>query len=452
MPIPKPNPGENEKDFVSRCMANNTMLTEFPDQKIRAGVCYSQFRKKTKESMNTNGEYITIPAPGVSGGRFQERNTRRTDVRGMKVTIGYMPDGSSELLDYRYHTAVFSQETARAWIAERNVHAPREWKIGQSATESIERDLIMLGILRERSHPTALPSDLKIDKEARMIRGIALVNSKAQNGRRFYSADVLNSSTNLFEGVRSFLDHPAKRDDDTDTDSPRAVNELLGKIVNVKSENTGKDTARLRADLQVFPKQGDWIFETAEQFPDMVGMSINAWGKLKRSDGKEIVESIDRVDSVDLVTDMGATVSIFESQQKAIETQKQEEEKAIMDRIKELETELAALNEKIQGLEKDNSALKEEKEKLIQERDGKEKEIQITKILDEQEIPKGARTEEILEAIRALEGEEKIKKFVSTLKKISKEESEIPEQEENTGMKESKKELKKEDVVSAIRG
>jgi hypothetical protein len=45
MPIPSPHDGESQKDFMSRCMSNEVMNEEFPDQKKRAAVCYSQFRK-----------------------------------------------------------------------------------------------------------------------------------------------------------------------------------------------------------------------------------------------------------------------------------------------------------------------------------------------------------------------------------------------------------------------
>ena len=43
MPIPKPNEGEDREEFVSRCMANDIMQTEYPDEQQRAGVCFSQW-------------------------------------------------------------------------------------------------------------------------------------------------------------------------------------------------------------------------------------------------------------------------------------------------------------------------------------------------------------------------------------------------------------------------
>jgi len=42
MPIPSPRKGEKEKDFVSRCMANDVMKSEYPDQKQNHQVEKSQ--------------------------------------------------------------------------------------------------------------------------------------------------------------------------------------------------------------------------------------------------------------------------------------------------------------------------------------------------------------------------------------------------------------------------
>jgi hypothetical protein len=45
-PLPTPSKNQNEKDFISSCMGNETMLKEYPDEKKRAAVCYSQFKDK----------------------------------------------------------------------------------------------------------------------------------------------------------------------------------------------------------------------------------------------------------------------------------------------------------------------------------------------------------------------------------------------------------------------
>ena len=51
MPLPKPHDGESEKDFIARCMGDETMMADFDDQDQRSGVCFSQWRgKESKEA------------------------------------------------------------------------------------------------------------------------------------------------------------------------------------------------------------------------------------------------------------------------------------------------------------------------------------------------------------------------------------------------------------------
>jgi hypothetical protein len=55
MPIPSPKKSEKQGDFISRCMGDETMNKEFPDQKQRSAVCYSQFKKAKASAVATIG-------------------------------------------------------------------------------------------------------------------------------------------------------------------------------------------------------------------------------------------------------------------------------------------------------------------------------------------------------------------------------------------------------------
>lgn len=51
MPIPKPNKNEKKSKFMSRCMGDETMKDEYPDQDQRYAVCQSKWdEKKSKGS------------------------------------------------------------------------------------------------------------------------------------------------------------------------------------------------------------------------------------------------------------------------------------------------------------------------------------------------------------------------------------------------------------------
>ena len=46
MPMPKPRTGEKRDEFVSRCMGDDVMKRDFPEQEQRVAVCMSQWRDK----------------------------------------------------------------------------------------------------------------------------------------------------------------------------------------------------------------------------------------------------------------------------------------------------------------------------------------------------------------------------------------------------------------------
>lgn len=49
MPIPKPKSGETESEFMSRCVSNDLMQSEFSDQDQRVAVCLDSFRSRKEE-------------------------------------------------------------------------------------------------------------------------------------------------------------------------------------------------------------------------------------------------------------------------------------------------------------------------------------------------------------------------------------------------------------------
>jgi len=65
-PIPSPEKGQDKNSFLNSCMSNEVMKKEFKDNKVRIGVCYSQWRKrhpedkKPKESKSSVEDYILI--------------------------------------------------------------------------------------------------------------------------------------------------------------------------------------------------------------------------------------------------------------------------------------------------------------------------------------------------------------------------------------------------------
>jgi hypothetical protein len=66
MPVPKPRAGENENDFVGRCMGSDTMQSEFPDQDQRAAVCYQAWRDKAALPVCTKAAAVELRTDDVN--------------------------------------------------------------------------------------------------------------------------------------------------------------------------------------------------------------------------------------------------------------------------------------------------------------------------------------------------------------------------------------------------
>jgi hypothetical protein len=146
----------------------------------------------------------------------------------------------------------------------------------------------------------------RIDSEAGILYGVKLLGENSRNGRR-YTPEAMRNAVPLYEGRKSFVDHPERDKISED----RKFGDWSGVFRNVRYVE-GKG---IFAD-QHLRKSGEHfqgILEAAQQFPNAVGYSHVAEGESKVEGNTEIVESIKEVFSVDLVTDPATTAGFFES-------------------------------------------------------------------------------------------------------------------------------------------
>ena len=52
MPLPSPKGKQKEGSFVQKCMNSKTMMKEYPNDKQRVAVCYSQYMGRNKKLRN----------------------------------------------------------------------------------------------------------------------------------------------------------------------------------------------------------------------------------------------------------------------------------------------------------------------------------------------------------------------------------------------------------------
>src|SRR5215468_905116 len=94
MPIPKPNKGENQADFISRCMSDSVMKADYP-QNQRLAVCFSSWKtaKTAKsaeiDSSTENVSKITIPAAVTRSAEFERQSV---DIENKTATLSVSSD------------------------------------------------------------------------------------------------------------------------------------------------------------------------------------------------------------------------------------------------------------------------------------------------------------------------------------------------------------------------
>jgi hypothetical protein len=155
--------------------------------------------------------------------------------------------------------------------------------------------------LFERADPTA-PSP--VDRDRGIIHSVKIIGRVSKNNRE-YTDNALNQLRELCEGADVHIDHPQLQDAHAD----RSLSTKFGMLKQVRMKSDG-----LYGDLHYLTAHpmAEQICEAAEKMPSNFGMSINAEGDVTPQNGKNVVDQIHKLRSVDLVSRPGATNGLFE--------------------------------------------------------------------------------------------------------------------------------------------
>lgn len=151
----------------------------------------------------------------------------------------------------------------------------------------------------------------RVNAETGVIAGVKLIGLESRNGRK-YPASVLASSLSCYEGARCFIDHPDRK-----AGVERSVRDWAGTVRGVRVQPDG-----LYGDLHLLTKREDasMLLEAAESHWQNFGLSHVADCKITRENGQDVVQAIEEVFSVDIVTDPATTRGLFESKDRAMKT------------------------------------------------------------------------------------------------------------------------------------
>lgn len=145
-----------------------------------------------------------------------------------------------------------------------------------------------------------------VNEEAGVISDVALLGAVSKNRRRYTEA-ALNDAKRLYEGVAVHIDHKTRQRLGDD----RGLLESVGVIRNTRI--TG---GKVRGDFHYLKTDpiSPRLVERARRMPETFGFSHDAEGETKEANGETLVESIERVNSLDLVLRPATNASLYESE------------------------------------------------------------------------------------------------------------------------------------------
>lgn len=146
----------------------------------------------------------------------------------------------------------------------------------------------------------------RIDRDSGLIEGVRILGPTSRNGRT-YSPRAMEQAARLYEGAPVNIDHPRGEGKD------RPVSDAFGWIRNVRQMPDG-----VYGDLHYLKShpQAAVVAEAAERNPNRLGLSHHAEGAVRMDGASVVVESVDKVYSVDLVQTPATNAGLFESEGK----------------------------------------------------------------------------------------------------------------------------------------
>lgn len=144
---------------------------------------------------------------------------------------------------------------------------------------------------------------LQVDTEAGVISGVKCLGRTSKNGRE-YSEQALTDAAKLYDGAEVNIDHAQSAD--------RKFGEGFGEIRNPVKTSEG-----VFGDLHFLTTHpmARMVAEAAQKFPDKLGLSHVAVGNARETESGLMVESLESVDSVDIVKRPATNAGLFESEE-----------------------------------------------------------------------------------------------------------------------------------------
>lgn len=228
MPLPKPKTGESKDDFISRCMGDETMLGEYPDQEQRAGICYSQWEGKDQQTAKL------VCAGDLAGGaptwwllwpkgwvQLEGADPILIDDQAMaEVIANFERRGNDLVIDYE-HSSIFAEKApAAGWIKGLAAQPDGLWVRSEWTDQALK-------LIANKEYRYFSPAfDVRIaDRRPVQINSVALTNTPQTNQLKPL---VSKANTNSREAAKEREDEAMSKE----------LLTKLGKLLEVEGEPT----------------------------------------------------------------------------------------------------------------------------------------------------------------------------------------------------------------------
>lgn len=265
-------------------------------------------------------------------------------------------------------------------------------------------------------------ADSKFDHEKRIIKGVSLLGPSRKDGKRDYTESCLSNAVTagLFEGVQAFINHPSLEEE---KQGRRDVRNLAGYY-----DNTRIQDGMVKADAHLLNNDnGNLYIDIAENMPNVAGHSQFADGKWRRENGKQIVDELTKVFSVDLVASGATTNGMFDSENSNLGDSDMEwtdvtgalllahkpdiHGAIIAEGAKTRDSEVTKLVE-------DNKALKLKVDGFELVESAAKKKEQVTALIESEKLPKEAATDVFVDSLLSASDEDAMKKLITDRKEL----------------------------------
>jgi hypothetical protein len=147
-----------------------------------------------------------------------------------------------------------------------------------------------------------------VDENEGVIRGVALLGSVSKNKRR-YSPKAMQDAARLYEGLRVNLDHRQRN-------APAGERGFMEGVGLIRNARVTDDGSKVRGDLHYLKSHqaSALIVESAKRFPAAFGFSHDAEGDTRADRDGVLVESLEKVHSLDIVGRPATNAGLFESE------------------------------------------------------------------------------------------------------------------------------------------